>query len=281
MQIRILEPGRGDEAALERLLVQHRDSSMFLRSNARAAGLVDRGEPLQGTWAGAFEGSELVAVVAHCWNGTVLLQAPRELPRLLAAALKASKRGLRGFAGPYTQVREARACLDVPGKVLHEERELLLALELTALRTPLAPGCCRHSREEDLELLASWREAYLVETSLEQPGPLLRPAASASVQASHAGQQSYVLELEGELVATSIFNAALPDAVQVGGVYTPPALRGRGHAQRVVAGSLLDARSRGAARAVLFTAQSNTPALSAYRALGFELVGDYGLLLFR
>ncbi|WP_437959361.1 hypothetical protein WME76_06700 [Sorangium sp. So ce119] len=37
--LRTLVPG--DEAALEAFLVQHAESSMFLRSNLRAAGLVE------------------------------------------------------------------------------------------------------------------------------------------------------------------------------------------------------------------------------------------------
>src|SRR5439155_27320443 len=62
--LRTLQPG--DEAALDAFLARHAESSMFLRSNARAAGLVDRGEPLQATYVAAIEGGAIVAVVAHC-----------------------------------------------------------------------------------------------------------------------------------------------------------------------------------------------------------------------
>jgi predicted GNAT family acetyltransferase len=47
----------------------------------------------------------------------------------------------------------------------------------------------------------------------------------------------------------------------------------------VVAGSLLAARAQGARRAVLFTDDDNLPAQRAYIALGFERVGDYGLVI--
>ena len=63
-------------------------------------------------------------------------------------------------------------------------------------------------------------------------------------------------------------NARAADTVQVGGVWTSPELRGRGHARAVVAGALLVARSAGARRGVLFTGERNIPALRAYRALG-------------
>jgi predicted GNAT family acetyltransferase len=48
----------------------------------------------------------------------------------------------------------------------------------------------------------------------------------------------------------------------------------------VVAGSLLDARAAGARQAVLFTGKDNEHAQRAYRALGFRVVGDYGVVLF-
>jgi predicted GNAT family acetyltransferase len=87
-----------------------------------------------------------------------------------------------------------------------------------------------------------------------------------------------VVEHDGAVVATCTHNAVLPDAVQVGGVFTPPLLRGRGHARAVVATSLIDARAAGATRATLFTPRAD--ALAAYRAVGFEPVGRYAIVLF-
>jgi predicted GNAT family acetyltransferase len=46
-----------------------------------------------------------------------------------------------------------------------------------------------------------------------------------------------------------------------------------------VAGSLLEARRQGAARAVLFT--DHPAAERAYEAIGFQAVGEYGLVLLR
>src|SRR5438552_10624203 len=79
--------------------------------------------------------------------------------------------------------------------------------------------------------------------------------------------------------STSVFNAMLPDIVQIGGVWTPPEFRGRGYARAVVAGSLLAARKQGVARAVLFADPANERARRAYQFLGFRIVGDYGLVL--
>ncbi len=68
--------------------------------------------------------------------------------------------------------------------------------------------------------------------------------------------------------------------MQVGGVFTPPEERGRGVARAAVAGSLRHAAGHGAHRSLLFTGEENVPARRAYEALGYEAIGDYGILLF-
>jgi predicted GNAT family acetyltransferase len=42
---------------------------------------------------------------------------------------------------------------------------------------------------------------------------------------------------------------------------------------------LLAARARGVASSVLFTEEDNHPAKAAYRALGYQRVGDYGMVM--
>jgi predicted GNAT family acetyltransferase len=42
---------------------------------------------------------------------------------------------------------------------------------------------------------------------------------------------------------------------------------------------LLDARSEGAEKAILFTGEGNVAAQRAYTALGFQHIGDYRILL--
>src|SRR5260370_18218406 len=77
--LRVLRPG--DETALDAFLTDHTDSSMFLRANARAAGLIDRGAPPEATYVAALAGGRITGVAAHCWNGMVLVQAPAQAGR--------------------------------------------------------------------------------------------------------------------------------------------------------------------------------------------------------
>ena len=60
-------------------------------------------------------------------------------------------------------------------------------------------------------------------------------------------------------------------------VYTPPALRGRGHAKAAVALHLAEARDAGVGRAVLFAASE--AAARAYLGIGFQPSLEFALVL--
>lgn len=285
-ELRVLRPG--DEVALETFLADHADTSMFLRANARSAGLTDRGEPLQGTYVAAIEGGRIRGVAAHCWNGMVLVQAPQYTAAVTREAVRRSGRSVTGLSGPWDQIVAARRGLglaDVP--VAKDSRDELYVLDLVRLIIParLATGAvhCRHPQEVELELLAQWRVSFSLEALGTPDDAELRHASRADVLLHHERGSDWVLVAGAgaDLVSYSVFNAMLPEIVQIGGVWTPPEHRGRGYARSVVAGSLLAARKQGVQRAVLFADPANAAARAAYLALGFRIVGDYGLVLLR
>jgi GNAT superfamily N-acetyltransferase len=281
--VRVL--GAEDAPAFETFLAPRADSSLFLLANARQAGFSDRGQPFEGTYAGAFENDHLVAVAAHFWNGFLAVQAPEHLEAVLEKALEASGRAVAGLTGPHEQVVEARRALgaaDWPAAV--EAPEGLFGLDLSDLQVPepLASGAarCRRPHDHELGLLCAWRAAYRREALSEPEGGENTIAAGDDIRALHAAGSHFVLEALGAdgPVSYSAFNARLPEIVQVGGVWTPPVERGKGFARAVVAGSLLEARDQGVVRAVLFT--ESPAARRAYEALGFQRLGEYGLVVF-
>lgn len=281
MEIRTL--ARGDEGRLDTFLSTHRDSSMFLRSNARRGGLEYGGQPYQGVYCGVFENGRMRGVAAHYWNGMLLVQAPRRTGDLARACAAASGRTITGLAGPAAQVPVARAALaleDAPAKV--DGNDWLYGLDLAELAVPgaLARGdvTCRPPRPEERETLCEWRMHYDIELFGASDTPEARRHSAEFLDRQIAESNAWVLLDRGQLVSLSAFNATLPDMVQLGGIYTPPALRGRGYAKAAVAGSLLAARERGAARAVLFT--STASAARSYEGVGFRRTGDYCLVLF-
>jgi RimJ/RimL family protein N-acetyltransferase len=280
--VRVLRAG--DEMVLETFLARHADSTMFLRSNLRVAGIVDRGRSHEATYVAAFARRAVVGVAAHGWNGDLVLQAPVLVAELAGAAAAASSRPVDGLIGPWEQALAARTALGldaVPAQFA--QRQELFALDLDDLRVPpaLTGGRlrCRRPVAADVPLLVAWRAAYRREAFNSEDRPDLLPRSRQEVEAGIAGGAAWVLEDGDRLVAYQQFNARLPDAIQVGGVWTPPDLRGRGYARAVVAGSLLAVGAEGIRRAVLFTDDDNAPAQRAYLALGFERVGDYGIIL--
>ncbi len=283
-QIRILQSG--DEALLEAFLLPQVESSMFLIANLRAAGLMDGGRLFQGTYAAALDKGRMVGVVAHYWNGNLVLQAPGWEGALCQAAIEASGRTIQGLLGPQDQVGTARQALGLEAaEIQMDETENLYSLEVENLVVPgpLRSGewLGRRLQPGDLDLLTEWRVGFSVEALGEPESPQLWKRCRASAERALDQGWTWLLEDGGEPVSTSSFNATIREAVQVGGVWTPPQFRNRGYGRAAVAASLLDARADGAKIAILFTGVGNLAAQRAYLALGFRHIGNYRLLLMR
>jgi predicted GNAT family acetyltransferase len=157
----------------------------------------------------------------------------------------------------------------------------LFGLDLSGLIVPtdLSNGSVstRAPLSSDLETLYDWRHAYDIEALGAKDTAETRRGAASFLDRQIAEGNAWVAVQAGRLVSLSAFNAALPDIVQLGGIYTPPEFRNRGFARIAVAASLLAARERGATRAVLFT--NNPTAIRSYESVGFRQLGGYALVL--
>jgi uncharacterized protein len=277
--------GPDDELVLRRFLHQRIEHSMFLLSNLREAGLEDHEHRRSGSYVGAFEGDELVGVACHYRMGNVIVNAPQHAVEVARAAVRASGLAIAAVVGPEPQVEAIASALGLPvgAAAKFDEAEGLYRLALADLRVPsdLREGrvCGRMLAQGDLDRVTQWMVRYRVETLGEVENAGLGDQVRAGLEASLGRGNEWVLERDGELLAHTGFNAQLPEAVQVGGVWTPHSLRGRGYARCAVASHLLAAREAGATMAVLFTGDANVPARRAYAALGFEALGRYRLLL--
>ena len=278
---------RSDELSLARFLQPQLESSMFLYGNMQQAGLVYEGQRLQGFYVAAFDGDQMVGVVAHYWNGNICIQAPDHLENLLSEVIRISKLPLVGFIGPDDQVIRAKRILGISSSEMrHDEAEGLYSLDLQDLIVPKILNqpyiSWRRAGSDDLELLTRWLVAMNVETLGKVVTPALHQNRRASVKRIIENGNTWILEVDGIPASTSGFNADIESSpgyriVQIGGVFTPPELRRRGFARAVVAASLLDAKAESAAKAILFTGESNFPAQKAYAAIGFQRTGTYRL----
>lgn len=275
----IREAGPDDRAALETVLTARLDQAMFPVSNLRAHGLSQGGFPGDHLHSSRFWFIDHQSVVALTQGGMILsLLAPgcdlSCLPSVLGGQI------LHGAAGPASSTRPVLRALGLsatPARL--DEDEPGFALDLAQLRMPPAPGATLiPAGKASRDLLVQWRAAATVETQ-GMPPDAAPDHAARDVDGWLANDSHRVLLHHGQPVALTGFNARLPEIVQVGGVYTPPDLRNRGHARSAVALHLAEARATGTRRAVLFAA---TPAATrAYSAIGFQPTADFSLVLFR
>src|SRR6266851_1614493 len=196
----------GDEAALETFLRTRPDSSMFLRSNVRSAGLVDRGEPYQGTYVASFEHDSIIGVVAHCWNGMLLVQAPGSAGLLVQRAVEESGRAILGLSGPGDQVSEAKVALGLAkAATMTDSRDHLFAVDLGALQVPDALGnssvIVRRPDGAELPRLAEWSIAFHREALGFVDGPELHRNCTDQIDRLQEEGAQFVLVVDGVPVA--------------------------------------------------------------------------------
>ncbi|MEP1330196.1 GNAT family N-acetyltransferase [Pseudophaeobacter sp.] len=275
-----------DLPAVRAFLASRLTTSMFLSSNLRDQGLStgysghpgDHGKSMT-LWLSEALG-EITNVIGYAAAGYVVFEAPTLTPAqypMIRAAL--SGRHLLGLNGAEDQVAHLMAALDLPcHEAVMDEAEPHYRLLLSDLRLPGGPGQLRAATGDDLGLLTEWRMASEIEILGARDSAENRDRAAESLQELLAADRLRVLERDGVSVAMTNFNAALPAIVQVGGVYTPPQLRGQGYARQAVALHLAEARKTGISEAILFAA--NPAAARAYEAIGFARIGSYRIVNF-
>jgi N-acetylglutamate synthase-like GNAT family acetyltransferase len=262
-----------DLPALTAFLRRYEATSMFPLSNLAGAGLNGGGPYGMRFWvtgdvSGAI-GLTKGGMLHPQWPGAADLAAARAV---LAGA------GVAGVIGPAGQVTALVAALGLckAGREM-DRTESGFVLDLNNLIIPEGPGVLAALEAVDAGVLAAWRATYLTEVTGRPPDRAARQAP-ADIERWRTAKSHFVLLEAGVPVAMSGFNAVLPDVVQVGGVYVPPALRGKGRARRVVALHLAEARAKGVRRARLFAVSDQ--AARAYRAIGFGPADPVGLVLF-
>ncbi|MBC7235573.1 MAG: GNAT family N-acetyltransferase [Chloroflexi bacterium] len=151
--------------------------------------------------------------------------------------------------------------------LVYDELDQVCMADLSTLVPCVAEGV-RPATEGDIEAIAELRRAFEHEyfgTPLEQidRGWCLRIARR------YLARGVYVAERDGEIVSMAAVEAAIPEVVQVGAVYTVPEHRGQGLARAVVSALCLEQLQQ-IPQVSLVVRNDNLPAWRAYAALGFH-----------
>lgn len=264
-----------EAGAIAARLSRDAERAMFPLANLAAHGMAGGHPRAMRFWVAGDPVSDVLGLTEE---GMVM---PLLAPALAGAAARAlAGRAVFGMAGEAAQVHALMAACGLAGapvKMAHDEPHF--ALRLADLVLPDCGGLrLIPARDAPRALLAGWRADYDVEVLGGTPAQA-RAESEVTLDGWLAADSHRVLLRGDAPVCLTGFNARLPDIVQVGGVWTPPALRGQGLARRAVALHLAEARARGATRATLFAASDM--AARAYRAIGFRQIGTFTLTLFR
>ena len=128
----------------------------------------------------------------------------------------------------------------------------------------------RPATPEDVEAVYESGVSLRIEELEEDPRQADPMAYARRVEEECRDGHTYVWRAGAELRFRASVSAITGDAAQISGVYTPPALRNRGIAQRGV-GELCDRLFDRSRAACLFVNDINAPALAVYRRLGFTV----------
>lgn len=266
-----------DIPALDAFLLAHADRAMFPLSNLRGFGVSGEGAPYACRFLLTHDGDALIGVVGVDQTGGLL---PVGVPDLVALHRAMAGRSVAQLLGENALAERVAAKLSLTAAPAQmDDTQPHFTLSLDALAMPDTRGLhlgpvAAIPREQAI----AWRATYAQEVLGDSPTAATERAVAEV--ANFVVTDSHRILFRGDTpVGMTGFNAALPEIVQIGGVFTPPALRGQGIARAAVALHLAQARDKGARRAVLFAASE--PAAKAYRALGFERIGDYRIILYR
>lgn len=183
-----------------------------------------------------------------------------------------------GIGGGPDQVADLRATLGLRARPLLDFTEPVYRLSLVDLKIPDTGGLrLQPLPAAPLDQLTNWRAMFLMETQNNVVDVAMHRARHDLQEIGK--RDTYRVLMNGSRpVAMTGFNAAFARVVQVGGVFVPPHLRGRGFGRVAVALHLAQARAAGVTCAYLGAATAS--AARAYQAIGFQRHGSYAALVY-
>lgn len=216
----------------------------------------------------------LAAVITPPFN-LLLAGDPQPSPGAFELLFHNLHEGKWSFPGVNAESRLSLAAAQAWSALAGVHHTLKMRLRAYELRRVILPpnmpsGYLRRAAIGDLDLMTDWRSAFIRESLNERPPENLRAVAARSIE----NGTTYIWE-DGAPVSMAVVSRPTPHGISIGGVYTPPDLRGRGYASACVA--LLSQKQLDAGKqfCTLFTDLDYPTSNSIYQKIGYRAVGDF------
>lgn len=257
-------------ATAEPFLLQHEIESNVIFGIARAKAREPEQSGMPPYFAAVREGAEMLVCAFRTIPqklGITIARRPEALA-LLAADVADACNDVPMIFGPEPGIGEFAAMLAAATNRRSElgMRQRLHDLREVAPLERLPAGSLRAAREEELELMASWKASFLSEVHDE--GDTQRMARE-----SIAAGRLFVWD-DGAPRSMAAWTGGTPNGGRINFVYTPPELRGRGYATACVAALSRLMLERGSAYCCLYTDLANPISNAIYYRIGYRPVLD-------
>jgi len=255
--------------------MRNEEEAAFLIGNAEHAGIMNRSGILRcGDYFGYFRGHALEGVIAfynmgNCFPHYESFEAVPYFSQLMLMKRFTMLLGAERIIRPLFDIIKYSKCIKGV-----EECGYYINHELVPFKLEDSEFV-DVSKDSSMETLSFVRDAYLLGFDAE------RTLESTSLLLSQKGEEEefILLRMDGKLVAQACIQAVTLNTNQIGAVYTLEEERGKGYGKAVVSELCERIRGRGKLPTLIVNKQ-NSPALSAYKALGFEERGDYMMIRF-
>ena len=260
----------GELGQLRMLLDSDPVHNVYLRSELRLLGAA-------APWYAVSDGAAMRAAVMAGALTVPWIPDPDDAPQL-AMAIRAAP-PVHLMVGPRPAVHALHATLQPP-RAAHELRDHqpVMVIDRDRLRV-LPPAPLRVSARGDVERLAHAAAAM----HAEEMGTDTRPPDGSAWRARMTQlvdrSWSWCWVDRGELLFKAELSAWTPEVVQVQGVFTAPAHRGRGVATAAMV-ALCSRLLATVPLVTLYVNSHNDVALRLYRRVGFEQVGEFATVMY-
>lgn len=188
----------------------------------------------------------------------------------LVTAVSRKYKSIPGVVGDkkLTDVFAGRWCGRNGLKIIHTQAQKVYKL-VKVNDVPMSPGKLRVSTDAEKDLVKKWSHSFHIDCfGVNSRNPESDPTPGIAV--GHI----YLWEDGGKPVSMAVKSRATEKGMSVGGVYTPPELRGKGYATSCVAELSRNILQSGKQFCTLYTDLANPTSNSIYKKIGYVEIAD-------